>query len=217
MKTLRTMQLWSLCYRLLGVLLCPFLNAYCLLMNKDNYPKWAFYLDNKEDGFTGNRHLFVDSYFNKPITRMNKFVQWAVSVWWCWRNMSFNHRYHPKCSVNITNPQDIVFEGNTYHHGVAYSFHPHIKDRKWYKITATYDGIRLTSTFSFTPKLKKKFCWKKFSFYEVVVWKYERDGLKIYPNLYFDSWWLEKIKQGGWPKHKTRGVFARIRRTKHKI
>lgn len=212
-KTLTTMFLWSVFYRLSGIILCPFLNAYCILLAKEKYPKWAYYLDNVEDGFDGNRWFFVDRYFKKDISGSNGFVRYAYSVWWCWRNMAFNHRYHPKCSVDITNPKDLVFEGNTYHHGIQYSFEPNKIETKWYKITATYDGVRLTSEFSFTPKEVWTFSFKK-GFGTKFVWKYRRKGLKIYPNLYKDPWWLEKIQKEGWPRYKTRGVYASLRRTK---
>lgn len=203
------MLAWSIWFRFCGILLCPFLNLYCLLTSKDKYPEWAYTLDNDEDGFTGDKRNWYSEYLGIDIKSKSLLYRWYRSIRWCWRNQSFNHRYNDKCSVCV-NPfaepsfKIISIEGNTYHHEQRYSFEPDKIEKKWYKFVFEVKGKRYTSEFSLTPLNSEEYRTK-------------RKGLKIYPFFYFDSWWIEKIKREDWPPYKDRAVFvwnSRVRKYK---
>lgn len=264
-----SMLLWSLWFRFSGIVLCPILNLYCLIKGKDKYPKWAYTLDNDEDGFTGDkrgwysdylkdkytreslRHrlrnaakfVFVEKdsvvdyfviyslmslylpfylvycvlcsfnywqeylvYKNGKIEHCDLFTRLLWTVRWCWRNQAFNHRYNDKCSICV-NPnleptfKIISIEGNTYHHEQRYSFEPNKIEKKWYKFVFEVKGKRYTSEFSLTPLNSEEYTYK-------------RKGLKVYPCFYFDKWWIDKIKNEGWPKYKDRAVYSSIKRVR---
>lgn len=207
------MLVWGLLFRAMGILLMPFLSAYCLVTGVNVYPMWAYYFDNDEDGFTGDKRNWYSNYLGFDISSRGKLYQWYRAVRWQIRNMSFNHRYHHKCGVDITKPEIISFKGNTWHHEPRYSHNPDVIEVKWYKMTAIYEGKTLTSEFTLTPVFKR-WSWRKFRFVEGLWWKYRRKGLKIYPANYFDPWWIAKIAVEGWPKYKTHGVMTNIARVR---
>lgn len=200
------MLAWSLWFRLLGATLCPILNLYCLIKGRESYPKWAYTLDNDEDGFTGDKRGWYSNYLGVDIQSKSLIYRWYRSMRWCWRNLAFNHRYNDKCSICVNpliEPSFKIFtiEGNTYHHEQRYSFEPDKIEKKWYKFIFEVKGKRYTSEFSLTPLNSEEYIYK-------------RKGLKVYPCFYFDKWWTGKIKKEGWPKYKDRAVYSSIKRVR---
>ena len=157
---------------------------------------WAYYFDNEEDGFDGGKGKFYGEYLGLDIRSQHWLKRaWIAYKWSAWRNPCFNLRYHPLVGVDITNPSNIKFEGNTYHHEQQWSFEPNKYELKWYKVKANYDGKIKSSWFYLIPIFGDKYLYIRF-------------GLKIYPANYFDKFWLNKIEKEGWPKFKDRGLTA---------
>lgn len=195
------MIVWSIWFRLCGILLCPFLNIYCLLKGMHKYPEWAYTLDNDEDGFTGDKRGWYSNYLGFDVKSKPLLYRWYRSIRWCWRNQAFNHRIHPKCSVDVTNPEEILFEGNTHHHEPQWSFNHDVVEIKWYKVKLKIDGVWYKSEFRLTPLGDKE-------------WLFKRKGLKIYPFFYLDDkyGWKQRVIDEGFPPYKDRAVYASSRR-----
>ena len=190
------MLIYEVWFSLTALIVAPFLNAYCVIKGLDSYPAKFYYYDNEEDGFDGDKRGWYSDYLKTDI-KSNKLKRWFYSVLWCYRNLAFNSRYHPKCSVDVTQPKNIRFKGNTHHHEVKWSLEPEVKETKWYKFTANFEGKDYTTRFWLIPLGNK--------------WIYIRFGLKVYPFYYLDDRWLSRIEKDGWPKHKDKGVFTYMR------
>lgn len=170
--------------------------------NRQTLWGWAFYFDNKEDGFDGSKSEFYDRYKGVDIDSMHWLKRaWYSYLWSAWRNPCWNLRFHPLVGVNVTHPSNLEFKGNTYHHEAKYSLEPNKIETKWYKLKAKFNGKTYRSWFYLIPINKSM---------PLIGGKnlYLRFGLKVYPCLYLDDWWLDKIKKEGWPKYKTHGLRA---------
>lgn len=190
-------------YIVAGVFVVPVVSAYCVIKEKESWPKKVYFFGSDlEDGLLGDRHGFYSNYLGKDFSELNGFGRWMIMLRWWMRNPCFNLRLNDKISVPITTPTNIVFKGNTYHHSIRYSFEPESRGLKWYRMSADYKGKNHTSTFLLLPLLGNEYL-------------YIRYGLKIYPNLYFDPFWINKISAEGWPKHKKYGIYSSIIRTRN--
>lgn len=184
---------YSLCWGVLALLVLP-IQCY---RRKDTLPKWCYYFDNAEDGFDGDKLGWYSNYLGKEISK-ERWLQraWISYKWSVLRNPCFNLRYHPLLSVDVTQPKDIVYRGNTYFHTRKWHYDKNETGKLWYWISAKYDGKERHSFFFLLP----------IPFTDKDL--YLRFGLKIYPRHYFDKYWLDKISKEGWPHAKDKGVYA---------
>lgn len=181
--------MYIIVWLLIGLPVC----LYACYKQREDLWKWAYYFDNDEDGFDGAKGHFYGKYLGKDIKSMCWLERgWTAYKWSAVRNPCYNLRKHPKVGVDIRSPEDITFEGNTYHHQSKWSFEPNKRDKKWYKVVSIFNGEEYTSRFYMVPLFKG--------------YLYIRMGLKIYPSYYFDEYWLGKIEKEGWPEHKEYGL-----------
>lgn len=177
------------------IFISPFVLPVACYTGRSKLWDWAYYFDNEEDGYDGSKGEFYSKYLGYDISEQHWLRRtWIAYKGSVWRNPCWNLRHHPKIGVDITNPTELTFEGNTYHHSPEWSFEPNKIETKWYKLTANYKGEKYTSRFYLIPV-------GKFSLYI-------RFGLKVYPANYLDPWWLSKIEKEGWPKNKDKGLLA---------
>jgi hypothetical protein len=154
-------------------------------IGRSNLPKYWFYYDNTEDGFTGNkRKIFgskfdtgwYDNYIGIKSSELNRFKQaWYAYRWSAWRNPAWNLRFHPKVSINIDEQTIMRIKGNTVSHDWK-------SGKQWYDVVT--DG-KYKSYFRLIPITKNKSL-------------YLRWGWKIYPEYY----------GGKIPEHKRRSIQA---------
>lgn len=180
---------------LLWVVISPFVLGYSCMKGDITLPKLFYYFDNDEDGFDGDSLGWYSDYKGVDIRNSHGLKRWWYSyLWSVWRNPCFNLRYHPKISYDVTSPENIDYKGNTYHHNREWSYTKDKSATLKYKMTAEYNGRKATSHFYLIPFMGKDI--------------YIRFGLKIYPRHYFESYWIDKIKEEGFPKFKDRGLYA---------
>lgn len=184
--------MYMLCWVVIGF---PTLLVACY-QKRERLWDWAYYFDNDEDGFDGSKLGWYDKYLKKDIGSLHWFNRALVSYKWsAWRNPCFNLRKHPKVSVDVQHPENIKLEGNTFFHSLDWMEDKETRNTRWYKLKASYEGKVRTSWFFLIPIFKTK-------------WLYIRFGLKVYPRHYFDDYWINRIKEEGFPKDKRRGISA---------
>lgn len=173
----------------------PTLMAACY-KGKQKLWSWAYYFDNEEENFDGSKVEWYDNYKGVDIDSLPWYKRaWVSYVWSAWRNMCYNLRYHPWCSVDVTEPVNMTHDGNTYFHNLEWMGDKEKRYTRHYRVVAEYEGKKLASRF---------WLFHLFSRYYLYV----RVGLKIYPRHYFDEYWLGRINKEGWPKYKERGIFV---------
>lgn len=182
--------MYMLCWVVIGF---PTLLVACY-QKRDKLWDWAYYFDNDEEGFDGSGAEWYDNYLGIDIDSLPWYKHaWISYKWSALRNACYNLRYHPKISYDVTNPQNIKLEGNTIFHGLEWMPDKDVRNTKWYKMTATYEGKEKKSWFYLIPTIRGR-------------WIYIRFGLKIYPRHYFDNYWLGRIDKEGFPTYKRRGL-----------
>ena len=123
----------------MGYIIVLPLCIWAILRDESNFPKWAYYYDNEEDGFDGDKRGWYSGYKKYNIREKSKMYRiWSAYGWSAWRNPAWNLRFHPFISVDVTKLQRYSFTGNTYHHNITYSFNPEKKDKKSYKFKSVF-------------------------------------------------------------------------------
>lgn len=179
--------IYRLFYNLTGkIILFPVI-FYSLYNDKTKFPNWAFYFDNAEDGFTGNKRSWYDSYLGIKSADLSLFKQTWIAYRWCAvRNPAWNLRFHPKTSIDVSKSK-LDFKGNTRTHDYKHG-------KQWYDVII--DG-KYKSHFRLYPLTSDKSL-------------YIRWGWKIYPEFY-------KTDPPIVPKYKKRSIWTisiRIRSAK---
>ena len=173
-----TSFIYRIIYNIIGKLILFPVVIYSVYKHKANLPKWAFYFDNAEDGFTGNKRGWYDNYLDIKVADLSLFKQsWLAYRWCAIRNPAWNLRFHPKISIDVSSSV-LEFKGNT-------RSHDYKKGRQWYDIVI---DDKYKSHFRLYPLTKIKSL-------------YIRWGWKIYPEFY-------KSIPPSLPKYKKRSVWT---------
>lgn len=178
----------------LGLFIVPI----AILTAKDGkFRKCFYWWDNEEDGYTGNKRNWLMD--NRPNLN-GKW--WSSYNWSALRNMAWNARYHPKCSISALGEDvtEIRFEGNTHNKDYRYSLASYkagkvIRERIWFKFSAIVDG-------------KRRYCEYEMVPINDTESRETLTGWKFYPNFYLEHYWVEKIKREGWPDYKDRLIYT---------
>lgn len=184
-------------YIIIWIIISPVMLSIACYKKRDKLWDWAYYFDNDEDGFDGDKLGWYSNYLKTDIDK-DRWVHrtWVAYKWSVWRNPCFNLRNHPSVSVDVTNPVNMKYRGNTYFHTRLWHYDKTYKGVLWYWIKAKYEGKSRNSLFFLIPI---PFTNKDL---------YLRFGLKIYPRHYYDKYWLDKISAEGWPESKEKGLTA---------
>lgn len=175
----------SFLFRILVIVTGVFITPVALLTAKDGKFRRCFYwFDNDEDGYNGDKHKFYSNHLGRKPNWLDCYV------WTALRNPAYNLRYVNFFSRDVTDNKVKSFRGNTYAKGYFHSFDK-LRKAVWFYFN--YDGLRCF--FYQRPVTKKR------SFRLFVGWK-------LYPDLYLSNYWMNRIKEKGWPKHKERAVFV---------
>ena len=170
--------IYRIFYNLIGKIILFPVVFYSLYNNKTNLPNWAFYFDNAEDGFTGNKRGWYDNYLTVTASGLGIFKQsWLAYRWCAVRNPAWNLRFHPKISIDVSS-STLELKGNT-------RSHDYKQGKQWYNVVI--DG-KYKSYFRLYPVTKTKSL-------------YVRWGWKCYPIFY-------KPNSLGVPEYKKRSVWT---------
>jgi len=181
-------------YILALIVIAPFIIPIACYQNRQTLWGWAYYFDNDEDGFDGSKLGWYDEYLGVDISSLAWHKRAWIAYKWSMRNPCFNLRKHPLVGVDVTSPVRMEYSGNTFFHSRDWTYTKEPNQTLWYKLSANYNGKRYTSRFYLIPVGK----------YDL----YLRFGLKIYPRHYFDKYWIDRIKNDGWPVDKKYGLSA---------
>lgn len=141
-------------------------------IGKNSLPKFFYYYDNEEDGFTGNKRVWnwggvgeprgwYDDYLGIEIAKLSRLKQaWYAYKWSAFRNPAWNLRFHPYISIPITDDTVMTIKGNTVKHDWK-------AGKQWYDVVT--DG-KYNSHFRLIPIGTNKSL-------------YLRWGWKIYPEF----------------------------------
>jgi len=131
-------------------------------IGKANLPKFFYYFDNEEDGFTGNKRGWYDDYLDVDVSELSRFKQaWYAYRWSAWRNPAWNLRFNPYISIDINADTVMEIKGNTVSHD-------------WKEGKQSYDVLidgKYKSHFRLIPLTRRNSL-------------YLRWGWKIYPEFY---------------------------------
>ena len=166
-----------------NALLSLFLVPYSVLNNRDKFPKWAFYFDNDEYGYTGDLTGFMSNYRGFDIKSKSKPYQvWSAYQHSVFRNPCFNIRHCRWVAIDMLtlDVDSIYFKGNTYHHGFKWS-HSGDYGQKYYKFSFSAGGKRFQSYFRLIPLFGNRYL-------------YLRWGMKTYPRYWLDNNWVGRLE-----------------------
>lgn len=164
-------------YGIIGKLIMFPVIMYTLHKNKSTLPDWAFYFDNQEDGFTGNKRLlwsgkgWYDNYLGITAKEHSLLYQtWRAYVWSTRRNSAWNIRFHPSASMDVSS-STIELKGNTRSHDYTEGYQ---------RYNIVIDG-KYKSFFRLIPITSK-------------ISVYLRWGWKIYPEYYIGGATVPEFK-----------------------
>jgi len=162
-------------YNIIGKLIMFPVIAYTLYKKQNILPTWAYYFDNAEDGFTGNKRGWYDGYLGLVAKDKGLLHQtWLAYRWSTWRNPAWNLRFHPTISIDVEHAH-IAHTGNTVKHD-------YVQGKQWYNviINGKYKSYFRLIPISITKSLYLRWGWKVYPEFYVTgrrVPKYKRRSL----------------------------------------